>query len=363
MTLIPVRVGLQQRVFPDYRAPFFNLLAQACPQGFSLFSGLPRPEEAISVTEHLENGQYQRGVNMHISRGKVYFCMQSGLLDWLELWQPQVLIVEANPRYLSTPAAVRWMHTRHRPVLGWGLGAPDKGRLNQALRLPFLKLLDGMISYSQAGAEQYAACGIDPNKIFVAANAAAPKPARPAPQRPADYENGKARLLFVGRLQERKQLDRLFKACAALPQSKQPELTVVGDGPDRVRLESIAASLYPSTLFTGAKHGAELDAFFDRADLFVLPGTGGLAVQQAMAHALPVIVGQADGTQGELVRPENGWVLNSPDLETLTHSLADALSDISRLRRMGLASYRIVAEEVNLENMVASFAKAIGAVL
>ena len=44
MTIIPVRVGLQQRVFPDYRAPFFNLLAEACPHGFNLFSGLPRPK-------------------------------------------------------------------------------------------------------------------------------------------------------------------------------------------------------------------------------------------------------------------------------------------------------------------------------
>ena len=363
MTIIPVRVRLQQRVFLDYRAPFFNLLAEACPHGFNLFSGLPRPEEAISIADRLVRGGYQRGENLHLSHGQTYFCFQRGLIDWLDHWQPEVLIVEANPRYLSTPAAIRWMHARHRPVLGWGLGAPSNGKLNQLMRLPLLRSLDGILSYAQAGAEQYATCGVDPTRIFVAANAAAASPAEPPPVRPEAFENSQARLLFVGRLQERKQLDMLLHACARLPQNRQPKLTIVGDGPDRERLESIAAQVYPAAVFTGAKHGLDLDALFDQADLFVLPGTGGLAVQQAMAHALPVIVGQADGTQGELVRPENGWVLPAASLENLTAVLLDALTNPARLRRMGMASYRIVAQEVNLENMVAAFARAIEAVL
>ena len=44
-------------------------------------------------------------------------------------------------------------------------------------------------------------------------------------------------------------------------------------------------------------------AHFAGADLFVLPGTGGLAVQEAMSYALPVIVAKGDGTQEDLVRP------------------------------------------------------------
>ena len=111
-------------------------------------------------------------------------------------------------------------------------------------------------------------------------------------------------------------------------------------------------SVYPTAQFTGAKHGEELEPLFATADLFVLPGTGGLAVQQAMAHALPVMVGEADGTQAELVRKENGWLLHSVTVESLSMHLADALSDVARLRQMGMASYRIVSEEVNLEMMV-----------
>ena len=62
--------------------------------------------------------------NIHLFSGPLYLCHQRGLVEWLENWNPDALIVEANPRYLATGAAVRWMHERGRKVIGWGLGAP-----------------------------------------------------------------------------------------------------------------------------------------------------------------------------------------------------------------------------------------------
>ena len=43
MTLIPLRLGLVQRVLPSYRVPFFDALARACAGGLGLFAGQPRP--------------------------------------------------------------------------------------------------------------------------------------------------------------------------------------------------------------------------------------------------------------------------------------------------------------------------------
>jgi glycosyltransferase involved in cell wall biosynthesis len=106
-----------------------------------------------------------------------------------------------------------------------------------------------------------------------------------------------------------------------------------------------------------------LEPYFAAADLFILPGTGGLAVQQAMAHSLPVIVGQADGTQAELVRPENGWLLADESQRALTETIRQALADLPALRRKGLASYRVVAQEVNIEAMVETFTRAVESVL
>jgi glycosyltransferase involved in cell wall biosynthesis len=137
---------------------------------------------------------------------------------------------------------------------------------------------------------------------------------------------------------------------------------IVGDGPERARLESLARQVYPSAEFAGARHGAELESYFGRADLFVLPGTGGLAVQQAMAYALPIIVARGDGTQDDLVRQGNGWQIAHDDYAALVSALKTALSDSGRLRRMGDESFRIVSEEVNLEAMADAFVTALGSI-
>ncbi len=283
-------------------------------------------------------------------------------MDWLKDCQPDALIVEANPRYLATSSAVKWMHSQGKPVIGWGLGSPPPSGWfagpRRLARLRFLRQFDALISYSARGAEQYALLGYPADRIFVAPNATAPAPTFPMPVR-TDGFGERPVVLYVGRLQARKRLDDLIRACAALPESLQPKLVIVGDGPERERLVSLAGLTYPSTEFAGAKFGADLTPYFTAADLFVLPGTGGLAVQEAMSYGLPVIVARGDGTQDDLVRPGNGWQIPNEDYPALLSAQQEALSGPARLRRMGAESYRIVREEINIEKMVGVFVEAL----
>lgn len=363
----PGRVALQQRVLPTYRAPFFDLLARSCQDGLSVFAGPPLDVEGIPSVASLDVAHLTRAENRHFSdpSSKFYLCWQKRIVQWLEETDPDVLILEANLRYPSNRRAIRWMKKRGRPILGWGLGAPPLGGMlapiRRRSRSAYLRLLDGLIAYSQTGAAQYRNMGMPASQVFVAINATKPRPSGNLPNRSQSAAHPLT-ILFAGRLQERKRLDVLFAACAALPNEIQPRVVIVGDGPARTHFEEIATQIYPKTEFVGPKYGDEIQPYFERADLFALPGTGGLAVQQAMSYGLPVIVATGDGTQDDLVRPGNGWLVPPGDQQAFTEALRDALGNIPRLRQMGAESYRIVDDEVNIESMVSSFVKALRAV-
>jgi len=287
------RVGVQQRLLPAYRMAFFDRLAQACLGGLSVFAGEPRADESILPGGSLAIANAWPARNLHLMSGKAYLCYQRGLTDWLDTWQPDLLVMEANPRYLSSGAGARWMRRRGRGVIGWGLGAPGAaGRgWRRALLARSLRRFEALIAYSQRGAREYADAGVPRERVYIATNSVAPLPPGNPEHKP---HRDKATILFVGRLQRRKRVDFLLRACAGMPEP-QPRLVIVGDGPERQQLESLARQVYPTAEFIGAKHGAELEPHFLSADVFVLPGTGGLAVQDAMAHGLPVIVAKGDG--------------------------------------------------------------------
>ncbi len=353
------KLGLQQRVLPAYRVPFVDRLAAACSQGLSLFAGSPRHSEGIMEAPGLGTARFKRAQNLHMLGGSAYLCWQMGLLQWLEECDPTAIVMEANPRYLSSSRAVSWMKNKGRPVLGWGLGAPaSRGslqKLRSRFRIRFVHQFDALITYSTSGADEYAALGVPRERLFVAHNAVSSAP----PQAPVRPKRGgrPPRILFVGRLQERKRLDLLIQACASL--GMNTELVIVGDGPSRDDLREFAADIYPGTTFTGALRGQDLAEQFTNADLFILPGTGGLAVQEAMSYGLPVIVAEGDGTQNDLVSGGNGWLVPVGNLDSLVTAMRDALHDPARLEKMGMRSYEMVRDCFNIDAMADVFVDAL----
>ena len=109
--------------------------------------------------------------------------------------------------------------------------------------------------------------------------------------------DGKPIVGFVGRLAPEKHVERL----ASLAAGGDLQLVIVGDGVDRVKLQSAM----PTAVFTGALYGEELAAAYASMDVFVHAGeheTFCQAVQEAMASGLPVIAPDAGGPR-DLVTP------------------------------------------------------------
>ena len=157
-----------------------------------MFAGEPLPNEGIDPIKTLQVAQLVKAENWYLFNpgSPLFMCWQSGFIRWLEAWQPDALIVEANPRYPVTRKAIQWMHEKGRKVIGWGLGAPEItgpfAGLRQRQRSDLLKDLDAIIAYSRQGAEQYRELGVAPERVYVA-----PQCGRPCPDHPA---TGKAHL-------------------------------------------------------------------------------------------------------------------------------------------------------------------------
>jgi glycosyltransferase involved in cell wall biosynthesis len=354
---LPHRVGIQQRVLPAYRAAFFDSLARALPGKLTVFAGTPGAREGIGQAQSLRRAEWIRAANRTIGAGRLSALRQGGWREWVEAADPELLILEANPRYLSNASLMRWMNRRGRPAIGWSLGpvgypAPLRGWVRS-----FYQKFSALIVYGRNGADAFRKFGIPGAKIFVAPNAVESDTAEKLLVRPRAREEARARLgldsrpavLFVGRLQKRKRVDSLLRACAKLG----------GAWPDRARRARAAAEMFPSARFTGEMRGEALGGCFLAADLFILPGTGGLALQEAMLYGKPVAAAEADGSQRDLIREgENGWMLPPGDEEELLRVLREALADPQRLERMGAASRALVRKTATMDKMVEGFLSA-----
>ncbi len=172
-----------------------------------------------------------------------------------------------------------------------------------------------------------------------------------APARPPPYGYDGARpleMLFTGRLVERKGVHVLLEAIAGLAPHRRARLHVVGDGPERGRLEARAAELGLSAervVFHGFVSTEELRRRLETCDAFVLPAvidakgdTEGLGVVllEAMSYARPVIASAAGGIVDIVRDGRNGWLVPPGDAAALRGAIEACMDDPERARAFGL---------------------------
>jgi glycosyltransferase involved in cell wall biosynthesis len=161
---------------------------------------------------------------------------------------------------------------------------------------------------------------------------------------PLVADNGPLKLLCVGRLIERKGQHHLIDAVKQLTyEGIDVELDLVGTGDARSANEAQAARLGLSDRvhFRGYVSREKIAEHYAAADVFVLPSYNegmSVALLEAMASGLAVVV-TATGDTPELIEPEiNGLVFDWSDVESLTAHLRRLAQDRSLVRRMGEAS-------------------------
>jgi len=145
--------------------------------------------------------------------------------------------------------------------------------------------------------------------------------------------------IAVGGLRAEKNPARLVRLLAALPERAAVRLVIVGDGPERPKVEALAAPFGDRVLFLGARR--DVPELLAAADLFLLGSDTEqmpLAILEAMAAGLPVVA-TAVGDVPEMVAAENRpFVLPPADEAGLAAALARLTAEPALRRRIGEAN-------------------------
>lgn len=183
---------------------------------------------------------------------------------------------------------------------------------------------------------------------------------------------GKRVLLSVGRLVTRKGHDMALRALPILRTTYDDLVyVIVGDGPDRARLESLADELRVSDMvvFAGRASARELAALYAAASVFVMPSRQigedvegfGLVFLEAGYHRVPVVGGNSGGIPEAVREGENGLLADPADPTDIAAKVARLLDDPALASRMGDAGRRLATEHFTFARMVGTLVEAVGA--
>lgn len=164
-------------------------------------------------------------------------------------------------------------------------------------------------------------------------------------------------VLVVARLAAWKGVDTVMAALGGLLRGEQRDarLVVVGDGPDRTRLEGLAATLPAGAVrFTGEVPRHEVGRWMAAADALALcSGYEGLShvLLEAMAAGLPVVVSDVGGNRALVQHGYDGLIVPYGDVDATGRALAEMLADGERARTIR-ENARRGARERTVERMV-----------
>ena len=280
----------------------------------------------------------------------------------LDELKPDVVVAGAIA-FTSGATAVRWCRQRHKPVVIMDDARHEdvpRSKLTNYLKRRVYRNVDAVLIPAPSHAGSFVRWGIPQNRIFygvdVVDNESFSQRAQQARSHPA-RERSRLDLpenffLAVGRQVPKKNFATLIQAYSAycLRHSHPWDLVLVGDGPERQRLEQLAADAGLKGIhFLPFLSQLDVSVCYALARALLLPSfygeTWGNVVNEAMACATPVLVSSQCGCSQTLVQESvNGWTFD-PDSPSELTRLLDRVTALTaqQLETMGRKSAEIIS--------------------
>jgi glycosyltransferase involved in cell wall biosynthesis len=368
-----MKVAFVTNFIPPYRRSFYEKLCRS-GAGFEwlLIRGTTGEEGRLATNEGIDVPQ-REVVNAEYKVGPFTLRWQRGALKAVRDWRPQVIVLLGISGTLSNWALLLWAWWHRVPVLMWTCGWEPHALESVAFRFKkriasvYFRAATRLLVYSTKGQRYVETLGVPHGRISVCYNGIeidhllgreAESFAAAAKLREREIGPNSLVVLFVGAMLAQKRLDLLIEAFAVIRRERpQAQLWLVGDGPEREAMEHlVAGDGVPGVRFFGRIVDG-VDAYFSAADVVVLPGIGGLALNEAMFWGRPCVVGVADGTEDDLVIDGvTGCRFADGDRASLTLAISRCLDlTADERKRWGEAGRQLIVKRSNVSHMVETF--------
>jgi glycosyltransferase involved in cell wall biosynthesis len=219
---------------------------------------------------------------------------------------------------------------------------------------------DAFVAISADIEREWLALGVAPERIVRIASGVDSRHFAPGPSR-LESESGwppRPMAVFTGRLHPQKNLDVLIDAWPAVAGATGASLVLVGQGPERERLEERARALGVAdrVRFTGPV--IDVAEALRAADVFVLPSVAeGMSnsLLEAMATGLPCVASDIGGNQDLLGPCEAGVLVPGATADRWADALIALFRDPERRARLGASARRRIDEEFALDRIVGRY--------
>ncbi|WP_200375126.1 glycosyltransferase [Thiocystis violacea] len=363
-----------QPLIPAYRVPVFERLAASPDIDLTVWAG-SSCGSLISFPDRCNFRCYPAPLH-EFGPGIISFKWQFNQLKAVLERDCDAIVFSWDAHYLSLFPALALAKSRRLPTALWGHGYSKRGDgLRDFLRNWYGRRTDAVILYTKTIAHELIEQGYDARRVFVAQNAIDQAPIQNARSRWSGYvkclkafrtQHGldpEQTILFVSRLEPDNHLEMLIEGFATFQRDRaSAKLVIIGDGADRVKLESMVAAygIGSKVIFTGAIFVEnEIAPWMMSATVFCYPSNIGLSILHAFGYGLPVVthdnIEQQNPEVEALRHGQSGFFYRQGDVTDMMRQCSRIIGDRDLRRDLSENCLKLVEQEYTLEAMVESF--------
>lgn len=305
------KVIIIQRFYYNFREGFFNYLNDISFDYKLINVSISRGR--VKVHSESKNKSFFIKI-FYFFLGENYVVFPFLFFKLIKL-KPQIIVTEGGQNTINNLHVLLYCILFKKKYIVWDLGKGYANFKTNLLRNIYMKIYKYILKnshyifgYNSESYRYFSSLGIDNKKIIILNNTIDTRKIieinkKSTPSVPKELihlsKEGYTFYIFVGSLLRSKNIESLADLSKML--GKEYYLIIVGDGDSIYKEELKRLFNNTNSIFVGYKTLDQLKPYYELSMFSILPGLGGLSINQSMAFGVPVLCNSADGAEKDLI--------------------------------------------------------------